>query len=127
MLSLFDGVSGCLVALKQLGFAVDTYVSSETDEYSKIVTMVRHKEAAQVGDARGVNEKILREHGPFDLLVGGFPCNDFENDNSLRNHKSGMHFQIFVEILKSCAKQHKRVRYQKKETRISDMYVIEGN
>ena len=110
VLSLFDGISGCLVALKQLGFEIDTYVSSEVDEYSKIVTMIRHREATQVGDARGINEKkILQEHGPFDLLVGGFPCNDFANDGSLRNHKSGMHFQIYVEILKSCAKQHQKV------------------
>ena len=48
VLSLFDGISGCLVALKQLGISIDSYASSESDDFSKIVTMVRHPEARQV-------------------------------------------------------------------------------
>ena len=109
VLSLFDGISGSLVALKQLGISVDTYASSENDDFSKIVTMVRHPEARQLGDPRGIDYKTLREHGPFDLVMGGLPCDDFENDGALRTHRSGMHFQIFVEILKNCARQHKKV------------------
>ena len=53
---------------------------------------------------------MLREYGPFDLLVGGFHGNDFESDGSLRSYKAGTRFQMFVEILKAAAKQHKRVR-----------------
>ena len=71
--------------------------------------MVRHPEARQLGDPRGIDYKTLREHGPFDLVMGGLPCDDFENDGALRTHRSGMHFQIFVEILKNCARQHKKV------------------
>ena len=106
---MFDGISGCLVALKQLGLSVDSYVSSESDQYSKIVTMVRHPEVVQVGDTRRINT-VLRKHGPFDLLVAGLPCDDFEHYNLISSHKAGMHFEIFVEIRKLCAEQHKKVR-----------------
>ena len=53
--------------------------------------------------------QVLREHGPFDLVFGGLPCNDFENDGTLRTHKAGMHFQKFAELLQSCKRQHKKV------------------
>ena len=61
------------MALKQLGFSVSDYVSSETDEYSKIVTLVRHSEATQIGDVRGVDQKVLRDHGfVFNSFIHSF-------------------------------------------------------
>ena len=46
------------MALKQIGIAIDTYLSSEIDDFSKIVTMVRHPEVTQLGDPRSIDDRV---------------------------------------------------------------------
>ncbi|XP_028848576.1 uncharacterized protein LOC114797720 isoform X2 [Denticeps clupeoides] len=65
VLSLFDGIATGYLVLKELGFKVETYVASEIDEDSVAVSMIN-------------------EWGPFDLLIGGSPCNDLSIVNPAR-------------------------------------------
>ncbi|XP_051729906.1 DNA (cytosine-5-)-methyltransferase 3 alpha a isoform X2 [Ctenopharyngodon idella] len=85
VLSLFDGIATGLLVLKDLGIQVARYVASEVCEDSITVGMVRHPEGIiYVGDVRNVTRKHIQEWGPFDLVIGGSPCNDLSIVNPAR-------------------------------------------
>lgn len=103
VLSLFDGISTGLVALKSLGLTVQhqsmqyknfhlyifviqigTYVASEIHDDSIKLVKQHHAEVFQIGDITKVSNEKLRSLGPFDLLMGGSPCNDLSGANPNR-------------------------------------------
>ncbi|XP_062863639.1 DNA (cytosine-5)-methyltransferase 3A isoform X2 [Trichomycterus rosablanca] len=85
VLSLFDGIATGLLVLKELGIQVDRYVASEICEDSITVGIVRHQgRIMYVGDVRNVTHKHIQEWGPFDLVIGGSPCNDLSIVNPAR-------------------------------------------
>ncbi|TSN67104.1 DNA (cytosine-5)-methyltransferase 3A [Bagarius yarrelli] len=85
VLSLFDGIATGLLVLKELGIQVERYVASEICEDSITVGIVRHHgRIMYVGDVRNVTRKHIQEWGPFDLVIGGSPCNDLSIVNPAR-------------------------------------------
>uniref|UniRef100_A0A8C9YXQ8 DNA (cytosine-5-)-methyltransferase n=1 Tax=Sander lucioperca TaxID=283035 RepID=A0A8C9YXQ8_SANLU len=103
VLSLFDGIAtGCLV-LKDLGFKVEKYVASEVCEDSISVATVGHDgKIIHVGDVRFITEEHMEQWGPFDLLIGGSPCNDLSMVNPFRKglyEGTGRLFFEFYRIL----------------------------
>ena len=48
------------------------------------VSKIRHPDIRHVGDIENVTEKQVREWGPFDLVIGGSPCNDLSIVNPAR-------------------------------------------
>ncbi|XP_067097198.1 DNA (cytosine-5)-methyltransferase 3A-like isoform X3 [Osmerus mordax] len=85
VLSLFDGIATGLLVLRDLGIQVDRYVASEVCEDSITVGIVRHHgRIIYVGDVRNVTHKHIQEWGPFDLVIGGSPCNDLSIVNPAR-------------------------------------------
>uniref|UniRef100_A0A452VC46 DNA (cytosine-5)-methyltransferase 3A n=1 Tax=Ursus maritimus TaxID=29073 RepID=A0A452VC46_URSMA len=87
--SVGEGVCGSsgngLLVLKDLGIQVDRYIASEVCEDSITVGMVRHQgKIMYVGDVRSVTQKHIQEWGPFDLVIGGSPCNDLSIVNPAR-------------------------------------------
>ncbi|XP_069008855.1 DNA (cytosine-5)-methyltransferase 3A isoform X4 [Embiotoca jacksoni] len=85
VLSLFDGIATGLLVLKELGIEVDRYIASEVCEDSITVGIVRHQgRIMYVGDVRNVTRKHIHEWGPFDLIIGGSPCNDLSIVNPAR-------------------------------------------
>uniref|UniRef100_A0A3B3WGZ6 DNA (cytosine-5-)-methyltransferase n=1 Tax=Poecilia mexicana TaxID=48701 RepID=A0A3B3WGZ6_9TELE len=95
VLSLFDGIATGLLVLKELGIQVDRYVASEVCEDSITVGMVRHQgRIMYVGDVRNVTRKHIQEWGPFDLVIGGSPCNDLSIVNPARKGVYGMFTQL---------------------------------
>ncbi|XP_057714906.1 DNA (cytosine-5)-methyltransferase 3A-like isoform X2 [Corythoichthys intestinalis] len=85
VLSLFDGIATGLLVLRELGIQVERYVASEVCEDSITVGLVRHQgRIMYVGDVRGVTRKHIQEWGPFDLVIGGSPCNDLSIVNPAR-------------------------------------------
>ncbi|GLD50603.1 uncharacterized protein AKAME5_000377500 [Lates japonicus] len=85
VLSLFDGIATGYLVLKELGFKVETYVASEICEDSIAVAAVNHDgKIIHVGDTRLITHEHIKEWGPFDLLIGGSPCNDLSIVNPLR-------------------------------------------
>ncbi|KFP00182.1 DNA (cytosine-5)-methyltransferase 3A, partial [Calypte anna] len=74
-----------LLVLKDLGIQVDRYIASEVCEDSITVGMVRHQgKIMYVGDVRNVTQKHIQGWGPFDLVIGGSPCNDLSIVNPAR-------------------------------------------
>ncbi|CAN9515238.1 unnamed protein product [Ophioblennius macclurei] len=85
VLSLFDGIATGYLVLRDLGFKVDQYIASEVCEDSISVGVVRHEGKIQyVHDVRNISKKNIQEWGPFDLVIGGSPCNDLSIVNPAR-------------------------------------------
>lgn len=71
VLSLFDGISCGLVALKNLGVQVDEYHAFEIDENAIKVSAANHPEIVRHGDVLAAD---FSQFIGFDLLLGGSPC-----------------------------------------------------
>ncbi|XP_041667947.1 DNA (cytosine-5)-methyltransferase 3A-like isoform X2 [Cheilinus undulatus] len=100
VLSLFDGIATGLLVLKELGIQVDRYVASEVCEDSITVGIVRHQgRIMYVGDVRNVTRKNIQDWGPFDLVIGGSPCNDLSIVNPARKEGTGRLFFEFYRLL----------------------------
>uniref|UniRef100_A0A672RBC9 DNA (cytosine-5-)-methyltransferase n=1 Tax=Sinocyclocheilus grahami TaxID=75366 RepID=A0A672RBC9_SINGR len=85
VLSLFDGIATGYLVLRDLGFKVEKYVASEVDEESITISMVNHDgKITHVEDVKNITKQHIDKWGPFDLLVGGSPCNDLSIVNPAR-------------------------------------------
>lgn len=103
VLSLFDGIATGYLVLKDLGFKIERYIASEICDDSIAVGMIKHEGKIEyVNDVRSITRKHLAEWGPFDLLIGGSPCNDLSMVNPLRKglfEGTGRLFFEFYRIL----------------------------
>uniref|UniRef100_A0A7N6BB81 DNA (cytosine-5-)-methyltransferase n=1 Tax=Anabas testudineus TaxID=64144 RepID=A0A7N6BB81_ANATE len=103
VLSLFDGIATGYLVLQELGLKIERYIASEICEDSIAVGMIKHEGKIEyVNDVRTITRKHLAEWGPFDLLIGGSPCNDLSMVNPLRKglfEGTGRLFFEFYRIL----------------------------
>lgn len=104
VLSVFDGASSGLVALKQLGVAVDLYVAIEMDRNCIIVSRSNHpdvihptnNQAGEDDDELGMDIfeldlKMLHDtfgDSAIDLLIGGPPCQYLSGQSHLQGKDS---------------------------------------
>jgi len=104
VLSLFDGMSCCQIALNKLGIKYDNYFASEIDKYAIQVTQKNYPNTKQIGSVVNVKEEDLPK---IDLLTGGSPCQSFSTMGLYREEmgdklgfegKSGL-FCEYVRIL----------------------------
>jgi len=92
VLSPFNGCSGAMLALRgRHNIPVKTYISLETDKYANTVSQANWGNTVwQMGDVRGFSREMYRESyldkNPFDLLIGGSPCQDV----SFAGHQKGL-------------------------------------
>ncbi|XP_075419902.1 DNA (cytosine-5)-methyltransferase 3B isoform X2 [Tenrec ecaudatus] len=85
VLSLFDGIATGYLVLKDLGIKIEKYIASEVCEESIAVGTVKHEgNIKYVNDVRDITKRNIEEWGPFDLVIGGSPCNDLSNVNPAR-------------------------------------------
>ncbi|NXD84448.1 DNM3B methyltransferase, partial [Halcyon senegalensis] len=85
VLSLFDGISTGYLVLKDLGIQVEKYIASEICEDPIAVGTMRHEgNITYVHDVRNITKRNIEEWGPFDLVIGGSPCNDLSLVNPAR-------------------------------------------
>nr|AKE33283.1 DNA (cytosine-5-)-methyltransferase 3 beta transcript variant X2 [Paralichthys olivaceus] len=103
VLSLFDGIATGYLVLRDLGVKMERYIAAEICEDSIAVGMIKHQGKIEyVNDVRTITRKHLAEWGPFDLLIGGSPCNDLSMVNPLRKglfEGTGRLFFEFYRIL----------------------------
>lgn len=70
VLSLFDGISGGMVALERIKIPVELYDAYEIDKYAIEVSHYNYPQINHKGD---VFDAVYRK-GQYDLLIGGSPC-----------------------------------------------------
>ena len=109
VLEVFAGIGGAAVALKKLGIAVKRNIVVEHDRAALAVHRYNHDSAYGSGIAQddGVEyiyslyetyeeleaniQRIVREQGPIDIIIGGPPCQDHSKVNARRMGADGMH------------------------------------
>ena len=74
VLSLCDGMSCGQIALKELGYKVDSYYASEIDKNSIAVTMANFPNTVQLGDVKELSEEFINSLPKIDLVMFGSPC-----------------------------------------------------
>lgn len=101
VLSLFDGISCGLVALKKLGIEVEEYHAFEIDANAIKISNNNHPEIIRHGDVMTAD---FNEFIGFDLLLGGSPCQDLSiskrNREGLKGSRSSL-FWCYVEALRT--------------------------
>lgn len=90
IVSLFDGISCCYMALKKAGIQFDKYIASEVDKYAQKASQYNFPDIVRVGDVRNV--KI---NEPVWLLAGGSPCQSF----SFAGKMNGMSTKDSIDVV----------------------------
>lgn len=75
VLSLFDGLSGCRLALDTIGIKYDNYYASEVDKHAVGFTSKKFPDTIHLGDVRNVTSQMI--DGKVFILAGGSPCQSF--------------------------------------------------
>lgn len=99
VLSVFDGLSGARVALRELGISVDKYYASEINPSAIKLAQHNFSDTIQLGDAKKI-EAIKS----LDLIIGGSPCQGFSiNGNRLNfeDERSKLLFE-FMRLRDEC-------------------------
>jgi DNA (cytosine-5)-methyltransferase 3A len=125
VLSLFDGMGGARQALKDLNIQVKGYVASEINKYATKISKKNHSDITHVGDITNVDTTINFIFGPFDLIIGGSPCQELSiaknNRKGLAGTRSGLFWEMariisefkpkyfFVENVASMSKESKSI------------------
>lgn len=100
VLSLFGGIETGCQAIRELGFEVGKYYSSEVDSKAITVAMDNHPDIIQLGDVTKWREWNI-DWGSIDLLIGGSPCQGFSicgNRLNFDDPRSAL-FQEYLDIL----------------------------
>ena len=97
VLSLFDGLSGTQLALKNVGMKVNNYYASEVDKFAIKVTQANFPKTIQIGDITKINGSTDFNNDKIDLLVAGFPCQDLSlashTGEGLKGSRSGLFYE----------------------------------
>lgn len=100
VLSLFDGMSCGMEALKRTKIKVDAYYASEIDKYAIKISGKNHPEIVQLGDVVQWETWDWDEISP-DLLLAGSPCQGFSHAGmglAFDDPRSALYFE-FEKIL----------------------------
>ena len=73
ILSLFDGISCCRVALNRVNIPVDTYYASEIDKHAITVAQKNFPDTIQLGDVTKWQNWGI-DFASIDIVTAGFPC-----------------------------------------------------
>jgi DNA-cytosine methyltransferase len=126
VLSLFDGMSCGMVALKRIGIPVSQYFSSEIDKYAITVSRRNHPEIIQIGDVRNVRRMV--ESGVFgkiDLLIGGSPCQGFSfagKQLAFNDPRSALFFE-YAHILQALRRSNPEIKFLLENVKMKKEYL----
>ena len=112
VLSLFDGISCCRVAMDRAGIPVTEYYASEIDKYAISVAKKNYPDTLHLGDVTkwetwGIDWKSI------DLITGGFPCQTWSVAGSQQGDKDprGMLFWCMLDIMKTVRKHNPKAHF----------------
>tara|TARA_R100000544_G_scaffold7113_2_gene2836 strand:+ start:234 stop:1334 length:1101 start_codon:yes stop_codon:yes gene_type:complete len=101
VLSLFNGMSFCAMALESLDIKVDKYYSSEIDKYANQAAQALYPGTIQLGDVTNWREWNI-DWSSIDLVTGGFPCQAWSVAGKQLGDKDerGMLFWTMLDVMK---------------------------
>ena len=123
ILSLFDGISCGQQALKELGFHIDKYYSSEIDKYTIAITQYRFPNTIQLGNIKGWKKWNI-DWKSIDLVMGGSPCQGFSfagKQLNFNDPRSELFF-VFVDILNNLKRLNPNIKFLLENVRMKKEY-----
>lgn len=124
ILSLFDGISCGKVALDRAGIKVDTYYSSEIDEYPQLVSKNNHEGIIYLGDITLWRSWTI-DWSSIDLLLGGSPCQGFSSAGkqlAFDDPRSSLFF-TYVDILEHIKSFNKDIKFLLENVKMKKVYL----
>ncbi|MBW5444743.1 DNA cytosine methyltransferase [Cohnella sp. CFH 77786] len=87
VLDVFAGAGGMSLGFVQTG-SFEIGVAVEKNESAQATYLQNHGQTTMLSDILDITDYDLfqREHGNFDVIVGGPPCQGFSNANRQKNH-----------------------------------------
>ena len=98
VLSLFDGISCGMVALERAGIHVERYVAYEIDETAINISKKNYPNIEHCGNVTAAD---FTQYVGFELLIGGFPCQDLSIGNANRRGLNGNRSGLFWELVRA--------------------------
>lgn len=105
VLSLFDGISCGMVALKRAGIEVDKYIAYEIDKSAIEISKKNYPQIIRKGDV--TKEDFTKYKGKVDILIGGSPCQNLcscGNKKGLEGEESRLFFDYVRAMYETEAK-----------------------
>ena len=101
VLSLFNGMNVCAMALEDAGIEVDTQYISEIDKYANKASDLLFPDAIQLGSVLDWRDWGV-DWSSIDLVTGGFPCQAWSMAGKQLGDKDerGMLFWTMLDIIK---------------------------
>jgi DNA (cytosine-5)-methyltransferase 1/DNA (cytosine-5)-methyltransferase 3A len=112
VLSLFDGLSGCRIALERIGVTPTKYYASEIDKYAIQVAQHNYPDTEQLGSVTEWESWGL-DWASIDLVTGGFPCQTWSIAGKQMGDKDerGMLFWTMLDIMKMVLKHNPKAKF----------------
>ncbi len=112
VLSLFDGISCGLVALKRVGIKVEKYWASEIDKYAIQISKKNHPEIEHIGDVREWQKWDI-DYSKIDLVFGGFPCTSWSVAGKQLGDRDerGQLFWVMLDIMREVQKNNPKAKF----------------
>lgn len=98
ILSLFDGISCGRIALERAGIPVDRYIAYEIDEYAIKVSSKNYPDIEHKGTVENAD---FSQFLGFDIVMGGFPCQDLSINKANRQGLNGKRSGLFWELVRA--------------------------
>lgn len=99
VLSLFDGISCGMIALKRAGIKLNKYVAYEIEDSAIRISKNNYPEIEHCGD---VFDADFTNYKDYDLLIGGSPCTFWSVARKDRETTSeGFGFQLFSQYVRA--------------------------
>ena len=100
VLSLFDGMSCGMIAMRNAGIEVESYDAFEIDKYAIKVSQHNFPMIKQHGD---VFKADFKEDEGVDFLVGGSPCTywSIAQKNNRETEASGLGWELFSQYVRA--------------------------
>ena len=112
VLSLFDGLSGCRVALERIGVTPNKYYASEIDKYAITVAQANYPDTVQLGSVTEWQAWDI-DWASINLVTGGFPCQAWSVAGKQQGDKDerGMLFWTMLDVMKSVIKANPNAKF----------------
>jgi len=122
VLSLFDGISCCRIALERAGIEVDKYYASEIDQNAVKISQDNYPDIIQLGDVLGVEGKNLPQ---IDLLTAGSPCQSFSmagGQVGFDDPRGKLFFEV-VRLIKECKPKYFFIENVRMKKEFLDVFI----
>lgn len=114
VLSLFDGISTCHLALEKAGLTVDRYYSTEIDKYAIQIASKNYPQddKYRLGDVTKWKSWDI-DWSSIDLVTGGFPCQAWSVAGKQLGDRDerGMLFWTTLDIIKNVMKHNPKAKF----------------